>query len=65
MVILKSFFDKIVRLFLNKIFEKAPTELIAPKKVGVFYHRILATSIQFRKQIIKLFSSAYLHIQLR
>ena len=66
MVILNSFFDKIARLFLNKIFEKAPTELIAPKKSGVFLPPYTGLhSIQFRKQIIKLFSSAYVHIQLR
>ena len=44
----ESFFDKVVRSFLNKNFEKAPLH-----------------SIQIRKQIIKLFSPAYPHIQLR
>ena len=32
----EKFFDKIVRSFLNEIFEKAPTELIAPKRVVVY-----------------------------
>ena len=40
MVILRSFFDKVVRSFLNKIFEKAPTELIAPKRLGYFFTTI-------------------------
>ena len=62
----EKLFNKIVRLFLNKIFEKAPTELIAPKRVVVFsLPNTGLHSIQIRKQIIKLFSSAYSHIQLR
>ena len=62
----EKFFDKIVRSFLNKIFEKAPTELIAPKRVVIFSLPYTGLhSIQIRKQIIKLFSSAYPHIQLR
>ena len=62
----EKFFDKIVRSFLNKIFEKAPTELIAPKRVVIFSRTYTGLhSIQIRKQIIKLFSSAYPHIQLR
>ena len=61
----EKFFDKIVRSFLNKIFEKALTELIAPKRVVVFSLSYTGLhSIQIRKQIIKLFSSAYPHIQL-
>ena len=32
----EKFFDKIARSFLNKIFEKASTELMAPKRVVVF-----------------------------
>ena len=35
-----KFFDKIVRSFLNKIFEKAPTELIAPKRLVIFFTTI-------------------------
>ena len=62
----EKFFDKIVRSFLNKIFEKAPTELIVPKRVVVFSLPYTGLhSIQIRKQIIKLFFSAYPHIQLR
>ena len=66
MVILRSFFDKVVRSFLNKIFKKAPTELIAPKRLVIFSLPYTGLhSIQIRKQIIKLFSPAYPHIQLR
>ena len=36
----EKFFDEIVRSFLNKILEKAPTELIAPKRVVVFFTTI-------------------------
>ena len=35
----EKFFDKIVH-FLNKMFEKAPTELIAPKRVVIFFTTI-------------------------
>ena len=35
-----KFFDKIVRSFLNKMFEKAPTELIAPKRLVLFFTTI-------------------------
>ena len=35
-----KFFDKIVRSFLNKIFEKAPTKLIAPKRLVIFFTTI-------------------------
>ena len=62
----EKFFDKVVRSFLNKIFEKAPTELIAPKRLVIFSLPYTGLhSIQIRKQIIKLFSPAYPHIQLR
>ena len=60
--------SEIVRSFfiINKIFEKSPTELIAPKRVVVFLLPYTGLhSIKIRKQIIKLFSSAYPHIQLR
>ena len=61
----EEFFDKVVRSFLNKIFEKAPTELIAPKRLVIFSLPYTGLrSIQIRKQIIKLFSPAYPHIQL-
>ena len=56
----EKFFDKVVRSFLNKIFEKAPTELIAPKRLVIFSLPYTDLhSIQMRKQIIKLFSPAY------
>ena len=62
---IEKFFDKIVRSFLNKIFEKAPTELIASKRLVIFSLSYTGLhSIQIRKQIIKLFSPAYPHIQL-
>ena len=65
MVILRSFFDKIVLSFF-KFFEKAPTELITSKRVVIFSRTYTGLhSIQIRKQIIKLFFSAYPHIQLR
>ena len=42
----EKFFDKIVHSFLNKIFEKVPTELIAPKRVVIFFHyHILACTL--------------------
>ena len=59
----EMFFDKITLSLLNKIFEKAPTELIAQKRLVIF--SLLYTglhSIQTRERIIKLFSSAYPHI---
>ena len=62
----EKFFDKVVRSFLNKIFEKAPTELITPKRLVIFSLPYTGLhSIQIRKQIIKLFHPAYPHIQLR
>ena len=60
----EKFFDKAVRSFLSKIFEKAPTELIANKRLVIF--SLPHTGLHsIRKQIIKLFSPAYPHIQLR
>ena len=60
----EKFFDKVVRF--RKIFEKAPTELIAPKRLVIFSLPYTGLhSIQIRKQIIKLFSPAYPHIQLQ
>ena len=42
----EKFFDKIVCSFLNKIFEKAPSELIAPIKEWLFFHyHILACTL--------------------
>ena len=63
----EKFLDQVVRSFLNKIFKKsAPTELIAPKRLVIFSLPYTGLhSIQIRKQIIKLFSPAYPHIQLR
>ena len=52
----EKFFDKVVRSFLNKIFEKAPTELIAPKRLVIFSLPYTGLhSIQIRKQIINCF----------
>ena len=60
MVILRSFLIK------KFFFEKAPTELIAPKRLVIFSLPYTGLhSIEIRKQIIKLFSPAYPHIQLR
>ena len=43
--------SEILRLLLNKIFEKAPTELIAPKRVVVFLLPYTGLhSIQIRKK---------------
>ena len=62
----EKFFDKVVRSFSNKIFEKAPTELIAPKRLVIFSLPYTGLhSIQTWEQIIKLFSPAYPHIQIR
>ena len=65
---LEKFFDRIVRSFLNKIFEKpsSTSEPIEPKRIVLFTLPFSGLhSVQIRNQINKLFSSAYPHIQIR
>ena len=64
----EKFFDRIVRSFLNKIFEKpsSTSEPIEPKRIVLFTLPFSGLhSVQIRNQINKLFSSAYPHIQIR
>ena len=68
MVIQKSFFDRIVRSFLNKIFERpsSTSDPIESKRIVLFTLPFSGLhSVQIRNQINKLFSSAYPHIQIR
>ena len=67
MVIQNSFY-RVVRSFLNKIFEKpsSTSEPIEPKRIVLFTLPFSGLhSVQIRNQINKLFSSAYTHIQIR
>ena len=64
----EKFFDRIVRSFLNEIFEKpsATSEPIQSKRIVLFTLPFSGLhSVQIRNQITKLFSSAYPHIQIR
>ena len=61
-------FDRIVRSFVNKIFEKqsSVSEPSEPNWIVLFMLPFLGVhSSQIRNQINKLFSSAYPHIQIR
>ena len=63
----EKFFDRIVRSFFKKIFEK-PSSTSEPKPKRIFLFMLPfsgAHSSQIRNQINKLFSSAYPHIQIR
>ena len=67
MVIQNSFY-RVVRSFLNKIFEKpsSTSEPIEPKRIVLFTLPFSGLhSVQIRNQINKLFSSVYTHIQIR
>ena len=62
------FFDRIVRSFLNKIFEKpsSTAEPIKPKRIVLFTLPFSGLhSVQIRNQINKLYFLAYPHIQIR
>ena len=64
----KNFFHRIVRCFLNNIFEKpsSTSEPIEPKRIVLFTLPFSGLhSIQFRNHTNKLFSSAYPRIKIR
>ena len=63
----EKFFDRIVRSFLNEIFEKpsATSEPIQSKRIVLFTLPFSGLhSVQIRNQITKLFSSAYPYIKI-
>ena len=64
----ETFFDRIVRSFLNKISKKpsSTSEPIELKRIALFTLPFSGLrSVQIRNQINKLFSSTYPHIQIR
>ena len=63
----EKYFDRIVRLFMNKVFEKpsSASEPNEPKRIVLFTLPFSGLRfIQIRNQINKSFSSTYPHIQI-
>ena len=59
-------FDRLVRRFLNNIFEPKPSDHTVPKKILYFYLRFTGShSLQIRNQITRLCNAAYPHLNIR